>query len=219
MFEELLNLAYPLAIIPFITLFYPFYLLTKKDTPADQFFLFFGDIYKEEYLVDYLPTLEKEQKKNYQPHRNRIRSYFKGRRLSSTQQKVLEKIIIHSYFENFQSRWVPYRKADWVLRFLFLVPLILVSIVFFHFLREHFLEGGLTNAILYLFSTLLFVIPTTLFLAMYNAVFTLYLSFMAMAFSSCGRIHRASKTFDQMLFSLLPKRRKTNRKYRKKRRV
>lgn len=202
--ELLDNYAFLLLLLPVLTTFYPLYLLAKPDTPADKFFLFFENHSNCEDVINHLTVLEKEQGKNYQPHRSKIREYYSDRKLHPQEINTIEKIIIHSYFEHFQYRWIAYKKADWILRIIFLIPLIICSIFFFDYLLDFAIHEGLDGVIFYFLILGVIAVPVLLIVMVVNTAFTLYLSFMAMLFSSKGNIQRASKTFDYMLFALHP---------------
>ena len=195
---------YLLLCIPLITGIYPFYLLLKPDTNEDKYFLFFGDVKNAEYLVNHLTVLEKEQGKNYQPHRTKIREYFMDYRLSPAETRTIEKIIIHSYFAGFRNRWIAYQKADWLLRSIFLTPLVICSIVFFEQLFQFAIREGFEGVLLFLLICIVVAMPTLLLVVVFNTGFSLYIHFMSMVFGKSGRIQRARKIYDQMLYSLHP---------------
>lgn len=184
---------------------YPIYVLFRPDREADRYFLFLGGTENKEFVIGYLEMLEIINNRSYARQIKRLEALFSKRKRNQRDSDRIEIIIQQSYFNQFNDRWIAFKRADWPLRILILLCL-LAGILSFVSIIATIREDDpdpLTFSVFLLYF-LIGIIPTFLFSLIIVGAYSLFFTILSIVFPNRGSVIRRSIILDEVIKGLKP---------------
>ncbi|HLP53972.1 MAG TPA: hypothetical protein VK151_03050 [Fluviicola sp.] len=182
------------------------YLLVKPDNRYDRIFQIKRHANEVE-MLKIVAELEEINQASYPDFRKEVLLYFSDRRITNQEDIRLETQLLNSFFLGFEKRWTPFKKADFFLKVIYLVTL-LINLFYLNYLvyiYGHLANYSLNVLLLILVGTnvLLFVIHL-LFALMQLGLISMILSVLTAIFPRKGSVFRAQLTLDELMKLLKP---------------
>lgn len=182
------------------------YLLVKPDNKYDRIFQIkrHGN---EQEMLSIVTELEQINQTTYPEFKKEVIHYFSDQRITNQEDIRLEDRLLDAFFLGFQRRMIPFKRADFLLKIIYLGTFIL-NLAYFNYLvyTMKFLdEYSLFKVILILggVNLLLFLIPL-LFSLFQLGLISMILSLFTAIFPAKGSIFRAQLTLDELIKLLKP---------------
>jgi hypothetical protein len=182
------------------------YLLVKPDNKYDRIF----QIKRHSDEIEMLKIVEELEQINqtsYPNFKKEVVLYFSDQRITNQEDIRLEKKLLDTFFLDFRRRWIPYRKADFFLKTIYLGTFVLNFFYFNYIVYTHWYLGDKPLAkmilILLVVNIILFLIPL-LFALFQLGLTSMLLSIFTAIFPSKGSVFRAQLTLDEMMKLLKP---------------
>ena len=106
-----------LLLLPLATaMLYMLIIALKKQTPTDQFFSNYDTLDKD-ILIQKLEYLEQLKGLDLSSLKERIQG-FKKRHIAHFASEI-DEALANFYFDHFEDNWIPFRKANWMLKLVF----------------------------------------------------------------------------------------------------
>ncbi len=197
--------------LPFIiTIIYSLYLLIKTKNIQDEFF-YLSRKTKKETILARIKLLEEINQTEYKSDIKEIEKYYSDGRITEAEANNLEKIITNAYFNNFKEKWSAFKRADFPLKFIFILSLlygfVYVNLVFVAgFSQLHDVDVSLTVILIAVNASL--ILPYLFSLTLLGFLAT-FLAMLNLPFSEHGGINRAVITSEELVKALKPGGRKT----------
>ena len=181
---------------------YLLYLLLKPESKSDQFFINYDSLSKIT-LIEKIELLEKLNGMNYEKEKEKI-SKIKDGKFSNRGSEMLEEILTNTYFNGFEKRWIAFKKADLLLKLIYILSLVVGFYIFGYIL--FLINSNDNNEV----DSFIFLIPIILF-PFSLLISLIYLGFMTIVFTLLrfvlpknGALIRANVHLDELIKALKP---------------
>ncbi len=189
-----------------IVLLFLLYLVIKPDNQYDRLFQIKRHRNELE-MLRIVNELEQINQTTYPEFKKEVIHYFSDQRITNQEDIRLEDRLLDAFFLGFQRRMIPFKRADFLLKLLYLGTFIL-NLAYFNYLvyTMNFLdECSLSKVVLILAAVniLLFLIPL-LFSLFQLGLISMILSIFTAIFPAKGSIFKAQLTLDELIKLLKP---------------
>jgi hypothetical protein len=189
-----------------IVVLFLLYLLVKPDNKYDRLFQIKRHSNEHE-MLRIVNELEQINQTTYPEFKKEVLHYFSDHRITNQEDIRLEYRLLEAFFLGFQKRMIPFKRADFLLKIIYLGTFIL-NLVYFNYLvytMEFLDECSLIKVILILVGVnlLLFLIPL-LFSLFQLGLISMILSIFTAIFPVKGSVFRAQLTLDELMKLLKP---------------
>lgn len=210
--EDILETVFFSSIV--FILIYPLILAVIPDNIEDKLFSFFANEIKEDNLIEQIRILGKINGEDYEEQVKQFRLFFADNVISEREYNEIDRFITKAYFNNFESRWIPFKKADIIL-LLVCVYVILASYftlnsiiissneykaISFVSFKNNFMNSSSSLIEIIVIGFILLYIFSLLILGSYSMIFTA----SSAIFPRKGNIVRRSYILDEMIKTLKP---------------
>ena len=181
----------------FWILIFTIYIVFKPQSKEDRLFSY-NSKKSEKDILRLLEQLEHKNRKDYSKTKRLviIRCYEDGK-ITEAESARMEKTIMRVHYNDFESRWSVYSKADPMVLITFLIT-ILYGFVFFNFLIDPKGAMMIKNRLLL---NMILVPPALLGLMIYG-IFTVYFQVLSGVMYSVGSVQRAQISFNEFIHAL-----------------
>jgi len=189
-----------------IVVLFLLYLVIKPDNKYDRLFQIKRHSNEHE-MLSIVTELEQINQTSYPEFKKEVVHYFSDQRITNQEDIRLEDRLLDAFFLGFQRRMIPFKRADFFLKILYLGTFIL-NLAYFNYLvyTVKFLkECSLSEFILILIgANLLFFLIPLIFSLFQLGLISMILSPLTALFTSKGSIFRAQLTLDELMKLLKP---------------
>jgi hypothetical protein len=203
-------MLYFICLAPFLlAVIYSFYLLIKRKDMHDEFFHLSRKT-KKETMLERIRLLEKINQADYRSDMIEIEKFYSDGRITEAEADKMEKIITNTYFNNFQSKWIAFKRAEFPMKALFILSLlygfVYVNLVFIE--GYNGFETDLSLELILIIVNVSLILPYLFSLTLLGFLAT-FISMLNLSFSEYGGINRATITSEELVKALKPGGRKT----------
>lgn len=180
----------------FWIIIFTIYIVFKPQSKVDRLFSY-NSKNSEKDILRLLEQLERKNRKDYSKTKRLVIKCYEDGKITEAESTRMEKRIMQVHYNDFESRWSVYTKADPMVLITFLIT-ILYGFVFFNFLIDPKGAMMIKNRLL---MNMILVPPALIGLLIYG-IFSVYFQVLSGVLYSVGSVQRAQISFNEFIRAL-----------------
>jgi hypothetical protein len=180
----------------FWIIIFTIYIVFKPQSKVDRLFSY-NSKNSEKDILRLLEQLERKNRKDYSKTKRLVIKCYEDEKITEAESTRMEKRIMQVHYNDFESRWSVYTKADPMVLITFLIT-ILYGFVFFNFLIDPKGAMMIKNRLL---MNMILVPPALIGLLIYG-IFSVYFQVLSGVLYSVGSVQRAQISFNEFIRAL-----------------